>query len=189
MGVVGVLGNLGLWLSVQLATADTLAMALAMLAVSLALRHRVGWAMVALAAAALTKDAYLLFAIGLAGWLFFSGRRRPAVTMALVTITPLALWIAWLSWQVGDGLSSKDNFSWPLVGLIESFSEWETTGDLVQALVALLALAGALFVVSAIRHRLIGWLTIPWIFVALISSVVVWGDGNNEYGLLLPFGC
>ena len=50
--VLGVLGNLGLWLSVQLATADALAMALAMLAVSLALRKRTGWAVLALAASA-----------------------------------------------------------------------------------------------------------------------------------------
>ena len=71
--VVGVLGNLGLWLSVQLVTADALAMALAMLAVSLALRRRTGWAVAALAAAALTKDTYLLFAFGLGGWMFFQG--------------------------------------------------------------------------------------------------------------------
>ena len=71
--VLGVLGNLGLWLSVQLATADALAVALAMLAVSLALRKRTGWAVLALAGAALTKDAYLLFALGLAGWTFFEG--------------------------------------------------------------------------------------------------------------------
>ena len=65
------------------------------------------------------------------------------MAVALVPVVPLALWIGWLSWQVGDGLSAKDNFSWPLVGLVESFSEWDTTGDLVQALVALLALVGA----------------------------------------------
>ena len=107
-------------------------MALAMLAVSLALRKRTGWAVLALTAAALTKDAYLLFALGLAGWMFLEGERRSAVAVALVPVIPLALWIAWLSWQVGDGSSAKDNFPWPLVGSVESFSEWETTGDLVQ---------------------------------------------------------
>ncbi|HKZ30656.1 MAG TPA: hypothetical protein VJ482_13615 [Acidimicrobiia bacterium] len=184
--VLGVLGNLGLWLSVQLATADALAMALAMLAVSLALRRRTGWAVLALAAATLTKDAYLLFAIGMAGWMFFEDRRRPAIAVALVPALPLALWIGWLSWQVGDGLSAKDNFSWPLVGLVESFSEWESAGDLVQALVALAALVGALIVVVLTRYRLIAWLTIPWVVVAAASSVVVWGDGNNAVRAFAP---
>src|SRR3990172_6118984 len=145
-------------------------MELAMLAVILALRRRTGWAVLALAAATLTKDAYLLFAIGMAGWMFFEDRRRPAIAVALVPALPLALWIGWLSWQVGDGLSAKDNFSWPLVGLVESFSEWERAGDLVQALVALAALVGALIVVVSARY---------W-------SVVVWGDGNNAVRAFAP---
>jgi hypothetical protein len=184
--VLGVLGNLGLWLSVQLATADALALALAMLAVSLALRQRTGWAVLALAAAALTKDAYLLFAVGLGGWMFLAGRRRPAIAVAVFPAIPLALWIGWLSRQVGNGLSAKDNFAWPLVGLAESFSAWESTGDLVQAIVALTALVGALIVVVVTRHRLIAWLTLPWIVVAMVSSVVVWGDGNNAVRAFAP---
>jgi hypothetical protein len=184
--VLGVVGNLGLWLSVQLATSDALAMALAMLAVSLVLRRRTGWAVAALAAAALTKDAYVLFAVGLGGWLFSAGRRRPAAAVGLVPAIPLALWIGWLWWQVGNGLSAKNNFAWPMVGLIESMSEWETTGDLVQAVVAVVAVAGALIVVLATRHRLIAWLTIPWVVVALVSSVVVWGDGNNAVRVFAP---
>ena len=184
--VLGVVGNLGMWLSVQLATADALAMALSMLAVSLVLRRRTGWAVVALAAAALTKDAYALFAIGLGGWLFLGDRRRPALAVTLVPAIPILLWIGWLSVQVGNGLSAKDNFAWPLVGLVESLSAWETTGDLVQAIVALMALGGAGIVVVVTRHRLITWLTTPWIVVALISSVVVWGDGNNAVRAFAP---
>ena len=184
--VLGVLGNLGMWLSVQLATADALALALAMVAVSLVLRRRNGWALVCLAAAALTKDAYVLFAVGLGGWMLFEGRPRPAFALAVVPAIPLALWIGWLSWQVGNGLSAKDNFSWPLVGLVESFSEWETSGDLVQAMVALTALVGAMILIVATRHRLIAWLAFPWIVVALVSSVVVWGDGNNAVRVFAP---
>ena len=116
----------------------------------------------------------------------FSRANGAAVAAALVPVIPLALWIGWLSWQVGDGLSAKDNFSWPLVGLVESFSEWESTGDLVQAIVALVALVGAVTVVVVTRHRLIGWLTVPWILVALVSSVVVWGDGNNAVRAFAP---
>ena len=184
--VLGVLGNLGLWLSVQLVTADTLAVALAMLAVSLALRHRTGWAIVALAAAALAKDSYVLFAFGLAAWAFFEDRKRPATLLAIVPAVPLVLWIVWLSWQVGNGLSSKDNFSWPLVGLVESFSQWESTGDLVQAMVALVSLGGASAAVVMTRHRLLASLAIPWILVALVSSTTVWGDGNNAVRAFAP---
>lgn len=184
--VVGVLGNLGLWLSVQLATADALALGLAMLGVSLVLRRRIGWAVVALAAATLAKDAYVLFAVGLGGWVFLNGRRRPALAVAIVPVVPLLVWVGWLSRHVGNGLSAKDNFAWPLVGLVESFSAWETTGDLVQAVVALVALAGGLMVVVVTRHRLIAWLTVPWIVVALISSVVVWRDGNNAVRVFAP---
>ena len=183
--VMGVLGNLGMWLSVQLATADALAMALALLAVSLTLRRRTGWAMLALAAAALTKDAYILFAVGLGAWLLFSGQRRSGLALALLPVVPLMLWIGWLSWQVGNGLSSKDNFAWPFVGLIESFSRWETTADLVQAIVALIALGGSLVVVAT-RKRLLAFLTLPWVAVALVSSTVVWGDGNNAVRVFAP---
>jgi hypothetical protein len=181
-----VIGNLGLWLSVQLATADALAMALALLAVSLALRRRSGWIIVALAAAVLTKEAYWLFALGLGGWMFWRGERRQGIAWAALPVVPLALWIAWLSMQVGGGLSTKHNFSWPGVGLIKALSEWETTGDLVQALLALGALIAGLAVVWATRHSLIAWLTLPWVAVALVSSVVVWGDGNNAVRAFAP---
>ncbi len=184
--VLGVLGNLGMWLSVQLATADALAMALAMLAVSLTLRRRTGWAMVALAAAVLTKDAYVLFSVGLGGWLWFSGKRHSGLALALVPAVPLLLWVGWVSWQVGNGFSAKDNFAWPVVGLVESSSAWETTGDLVQAIVALIALAAALLIAVMTRQRLITWLTVPWILVALVSSAVVWGDGNNAVRAFAP---
>jgi hypothetical protein len=184
--VTGVLGNLGLWLSVQLATVDALAMALAIVAVGLVLRRRTGWAIAALAAAALTKDAYLLFALGLGGWMFARGEHRRGLIVAALPAVPLAMWIVWLTFQVGNGFSPKANFAWPAVGLAEALSEWDTTGDLVQALVALLALAGGVVIVLVTRHRLIGWLTVPWVAIALVSSVVVWGDGNNAVRAFAP---
>ena len=183
---VGVLGNLGLWLSVQLVTADALAIALALVAVSLALRRRIGWVIATLAAAALTKDTYLLFAFGLGGWMFFEGERRSGLAMAVVPAIPLVLWIGWLSSRVGGGLSSKGNFSLPLVGLVESISEWESAGDLVQAMVAVFALGMALTFAVVTRHRLLAWLILPWVAVALVSSVVVWGDGNNAVRAFAP---
>lgn len=184
--IVGVLGNLGLWLSVQLATADTLAMALALLAVSLALRRRDAWAIAALAAAALAKDAYLLFAIGLAGWTFFEGRRERVAALLLGPAIPLALWAGWLTWQFGDGLSTKDNFAAPVIGLIRAVSQWDPGADLVQAVVAVAALVAAGLMVVLGRYRLLTWLALPWIAVALVSSEVVWGDGNNAVRAFAP---
>lgn len=184
--VVGVLGNLGLWLSVQLATADTLAMALVLLAVDLALRRRNGWAIVALAAAALTKDAYLLFAVGLAGWTFLGGRRGMAAAFLLAPAAPLALWAGWLTWQFGGGLSTKENLAAPLAGLIDSVSQWDPGADLVQAVVAVAALVAATSVAVLVRNRLLTWLAMPWVAVALISSEVVWADGNNAVRVFAP---
>lgn len=184
--VLGVLANLGLLLSVQLATADTLALGLAMTAVVLAVRRRVIWAILLLGLAGLAKDVYLLFAIGLAGWSLTEGDRKAALAYLLVPAIPLAMWVTWLSWQVGDGLSTKENLAMPLAGVIGSFGEWGTASDIVQSLVALVATAAATAWAVLTRHRMVLWLTLPWVAVALVSSSVVWGDGNNAVRAFAP---
>ena len=76
--MVGALGSVGLWISVQLVTPDALALGLALWGVVASLRARWAWAMVAFALAGLAKDTYLLFALSTAGWLWADGRRREA---------------------------------------------------------------------------------------------------------------
>ena len=185
-GMIGVVANLGLWLSVQLVTADALATGLAMLAVALALRNRSGWGAVALAGAALAKETFVLFAIGLAIWSWLRKDRKAAVSYLIVPAVSLGTWIAWLETQVGGALSPKSNFSLPFLGIIEAVPDWTNSSEVAHALVA----GGSLVIAAAgmlvVRNRLLTWLTIPWVSVAVVSSAVVWAGANNAVRAFAP---
>ncbi len=51
---------------------------------------------------------------------------------------------------------------------------------------ALVSGAAAVVFTFLTRHRLLIWLTLPWVAVALVSSPVVWGDGNNAVRAFAP---
>lgn len=185
-GMIGVLANLGLWLSVQLVTADALATGLALLAVSLALRERTAWAALALTGAALSKETFVLFALGLAVWKWLERDRRTALVYLAVPAMGLGAWMIWLNAQVGGALSSKANFSLPLVGLVQSFSSWTNGSEVAHAVVAGAALAIGATGAFVARNRMVLWLTIPWVAVAFVSSSTVWSGANNAVRAFLP---
>ncbi len=186
--MVGVLGSIGLWVSVQLATPDALALGLALWAVVAVLDRRWGLAVVALAASALAKDSYLLFAWSVGAWLWFRGERRPAATVALVPSALLASWAVWLSFVVGGGFSAKENFGLPLAGLVRAVIEWIETpsSDLGLAVAALAAVAVGVAGLLATRSGLVRWLLAPWLAVAVLASSTIWSGGNNAVRVFVP---
>jgi hypothetical protein len=190
-GPAGAVANMGLLNSVQLLTADTLAIGFGLLAAALLVARRLGWAIVALTAAVLTKETSILFTVGAAGWLL-TRRDWTAAALTLTVPTGVALaWAGYIEGTIGNGFATQRNLGWPLAGVAEGIGQWNEPGMVVLGLTALagLIVAG----VGAVRSRssLLLSLTIPWILVTLVSSAVVWGDGNNAlrvFSVLWIFG-
>lgn len=186
--VAGVLANPGVWLSVQLLTPDVLALGLALVGVALWRRGLRPWAVVALAAASLAKDQYVLVAAGLAGWEWFRGNRRAAAFIVAGAATPLLLWSIWLTVTMGEGLTPRGNFSAPLGGILNAATGWADTGakDLTFSLIAICGLLLAAFVPFFVRSSLVKWLAWPWVILAMVSSTWVWDFGNNSVRVFAP---
>lgn len=122
----------GVVIGVGYGTAEPLGLALAALGISLALRRRYGWAGLAFAGSALTKETYLAFAVGFAAWLvvqaYVTGSRRwpyPAAILVLPGTTLLAGW--WLyvhaslaSLPPEENYGTFERFQPPLVGWVQA---------------------------------------------------------------------
>lgn len=177
--LVGVLANPGIWLSVQLVTADALGLALALWGMALARRRLLIQASVALVAAALTKEQFLAVALGLAAWYWLEGRRRWAVTVAALPTAALVLWSGYVTVAIGQGFAPRPNFGIPFGGVASALLSWQGGHDAVHTT---LALGGALLAVVALfraRDRFLTSVTLPWIGLATFASPLIWGDGNN----------
>jgi hypothetical protein len=115
----------GVTVGVAFATAEPLALALAVVGLSLVLERRVAAAGLAFAGAALTKESYLVFAVAAAAWLALGagGRRSARFADAAAVVAPgvllLGLWWAYVAWRIpggpGDG-EAAGAVGPPLVG-------------------------------------------------------------------------
>lgn len=89
----------GVLIGVGYGTAEPLGLALAALGISLALRRRYGWAGLAFAGSALTKETYLAFAVGFAAWLvvqaYVTGSRRLVAPAAILVLPGTVLLAGW----------------------------------------------------------------------------------------------
>ena len=177
--------NVGLWLSIELVTADTLTLGLALLAVYLSLRHRPAWAAVAMTLAVLAKETSILFAAGLVIWLYIDGQRGAVLRMAVLLIGAIATWMLYLESVLGGAFKSNSNLGRPFVGMIQSMGMWSGTAQL-YGWMAVVSLVMALIGVWWARSRLLTAITVPWVLVAVASSTVVWEDGNNALRVLSP---
>jgi hypothetical protein len=176
--VAGVLANAGLWLSVQLATSDALAVGLSLIGVALVLRRKPGLAGWIFAAAVLAKDAFLLFPAALFAWAVLSSRYKIALRVFVPPVVALTLWSVWLAHETGGGLSMKGGLDMPFLGLLRSFESSDGL-NLVLAGVALFGIALAVTGFSLDRSPMLRSLIAPWVLIAIVSSVLVWKDGNN----------
>ncbi len=184
----GVLANPGVWLSVQLLTPDVLALGLSVTGVTLWVRGQRSWAMVLLAAAALTKDQYLLVALAVAAYSWTQRARQHGVLLAVSAGLPLLVWSAWLTVSMGEGLTPRGNLSLPFVGVVGAADGWAASGakDLTFSLIAILGLAAAVVVPWWRRNRLVRWLSWSWAALAVSSSGWVWNLGNNSLRVFAP---
>jgi hypothetical protein len=184
---VTVLLNPAIWLSARLLTADNLAFALALLATLAFVNGRYWWALVGLAAAALTKEPYLAFALGLSGFAWFRGERRWGIGLAVASAASLIPWWAYISLEIGNPISSGSTLVPPLSGLIAATRTWPSLDprDLFYLAATLIGLVSSLWVIAR-RWNLWSWLAAPWLAVAFLSSEAVWQFGNNAVRSFAP---
>lgn len=121
----GVLGSFGICVSVRNALTDGPSLLLIALGLLLLERGRPWWATAAMAAGGLAKETNLLAAAALAPAV--AREVRPwfgAAVRAAVVALPLALWLAYLAWQVGPPADpGARNFDFPLAAYLRKWGE------------------------------------------------------------------
>ena len=187
--VLTVLANPGVWLGVRVLTPDALGLGLAILGLALAARRSDRAAVAVLAAAALTKEQYLLVAIGVAIWSLLEHERMRAALYFVVPAVPLAVWSLVLSARLGGGFDPRNSLDIPGRGILRAIPNWSvhpTDGLLAWLTLALVvAMAVALLRSSSRFLGSVGW---PWVALALVSSSAVWEFGNNSLRALAILG-
>jgi hypothetical protein len=124
----------GVLFSVRLALTDLAALLLTAGAVLAAERGRTGAAAGLIGLGGLTRETAVLGIAALAGRRL-DGARAHARTAgwAVLALAPLALWLAYIHYRLGDSGAGQRNLTWPLAGWVARWSElargFETTGN------------------------------------------------------------
>jgi hypothetical protein len=185
--------NAGALVSLLLLTADTLALALALIGISLTLRAQTRWAVVAFALAALTKEVYLLVPWSLAAHAWTERRRTDAATLAILPVLPLGAWSGWLLMSLPSPAVPAANIGVPFVGLLQAVLVWVRSErnpvEIVLAVFATITFAGSLVMLAIGRVSVLRWVVAPWVVLACFSTLKVWGKPNNAarvFAILWP---
>lgn len=184
--VLAIILHPGIALSGMLLTADNLAMALGLLGIWAFLTDRNGTALALLAAASLTRETHIVFALAVAGCLWFSQRDAKRALLYLAPVGTLALWLSWVAYRVGDQFSTGDGLNAPFAGIVEAFAAWQSAPTWQNVLIAAVSVSLILAMVAAARRNLFSWLVAPWILIAIVSSHFIWDLGNNAIRALMP---
>ena len=185
--------NAGALVSLLLLTADVMALALALAGITLTLRSRPGWAVLAFALAALTKEVYLLVPWALAAWSWKERRRDAALALALLPGLPIVAWSGWVEVALPGSPAAVDNVGVPLLGLLEAISFWvRQERNPVELFLA--TFIGLTFITASVmlavgRVTVLRWLVAPWVALGCFSTLEVWGKPNNAarvFAILWP---
>jgi hypothetical protein len=175
---LAVLGCAGLWLSLQLVTADAPMIGLVLAGVVLVLDRRFLPAGLVLAAAVLAKEVAMLSVIGLALWAWQRGDRRSALVLGIIPTGVLVAWLAWVHRVFGQSLTPKGNLDLPFAGIVDALPTW-TVNALVLGALGLVSVVVGLIGAFRSASRLVWLQILPWTAMAILSSYVVWGEANN----------
>jgi hypothetical protein len=145
-------------------------------------------AAVLFAAAALSREVMILFAIGvlIVGWL--AGRRiqwRIVVVPALAMMTWYVYLRSRLTGVTGVG-GGPENFAPPFAGMWQASRSWATAPDDLLLSAAILV-AVVSFTLLAVRGTLsIAWGALPFVALAMVLSVNVWREPFDLARVLAP---
>jgi len=185
--------NAGALISLLLLTADALAIALALIGISLTLRAQMRWAIVAFALAALAKEVYLLVPWSLAAHAWTERRRDDAATLAILPVLPIGAWSLWLLTSLPSPAVPADNLGVPFVGLIQAVSVWvrreRNPVEVILAIFSALTLVMSIVMLGIGRVSVLRWIVAPWVLLACFSTLKVWGKPNNAarvFAILWP---
>jgi len=179
--VLAVLANPGVWLGVRVLTPDALGLGLALLGLAFAARRSDRTAIALLAAAALTKEQFLLVAIGVAIWCLLDRERVRAVLYFVAPAVPLAVWSLVLSARLGGGFDPRNSLDIPGRGIVRAIPNWALAQvDGILAWLTLALVIGTAVALLRSRSRFAASIAWPWIVLALLSSSAVWEFGNNS---------
>jgi hypothetical protein len=190
--VLAVLANPGVWLGVRVLTPDALGLGLALLGLAFAARGSDRTAVALLAAAALTKEQFLLVALGVAIWCLLDRARVRAAVYLIAPAVPLAAWSLVVSARLGGGFDPRNSIDIPGRGILRAIPNWSVNQtDGILAWLTLALVIGTAVALLRSRNRFavsVGW---PWIILAVLSSSAVWEYGNNSMralAILAPIG-
>ncbi len=197
---LGVMFSAGALHAVRLALTDLLAATLVTAALAWGERGRPAGALGVLATAGLARETALAGVVALWRGPWNSPRAWAAnfVRGAAVAV-PLAAWMGYVRWKAGPAPQGLGNFSWPVIGWIEKWSE--TIADFARhpdfrwltatTLLALLGLtAQAAFL---LRHRRVedAWwrMGVAGVAMMVMLGTAVWeGNPGAATRVLLPMG-
>ena len=186
------MANVSALIASGLLTSEPLALGLALSGITLFLRGRHLFGAVAFAAAALTKETYALVPIALAAWSWRNHKATPPL-LCLASLMPLLLWGAWVTTRF-TGSSTAGNLGIPFVGFLQAIPIWITSEhEAIEMLPAVLVLSALTMAIAAVvlRNGLTRYLLVPWLVLALCSTLDVWGKANNParvFAILWPLG-
>jgi len=183
-------------LSLSLATAEILGLALALWGVVLWTREdrsrRSSWVAVALfAATVLARESFVLIPLAIAAFELVrhratGGRRRAA--MLLLSPLPYLVWVLILharvgAWPVG---SQDGRLSLPFVGIVDAAGSWDAGDFLVLALLLLSLVAAARHLDDVLSW--IAWGQVPLLVLAGPLVMLRWEDFGRVFGVIYVVG-
>lgn len=180
--------NIGLIFEIGIDGAGVVAYVFCLGAVYSLVEGRSWLAALLLAAAALSREAMLAFAIGLI-LLSWVEERRIRWRLFAVPVAVLALWYAYLRWRLvgisGTG-GGSEIFAAPFVGMLRSFPSWvQDPSDLI--LNGSLLFVAVVFTMKALRSRFpLVWGAIPFVLLSTVLSRYVWNEPFDLSRALTP---
>lgn len=180
--------NPGMIVSLNIDSADIVAVAMLMTAVYFAIRDRPVPTAVLLSFAALARETMLIAAVGLIVYWYRQRSKIPKILF--LPFAAVAGWWVFVHWRLHDGLAQDTQaVGLPLQGFIEAARGWMTTpNSLPDAVIGcVLLFASIMIAVRALRRPTeLGWAVAGFAGLALILSEPVWARYFDSTRALAP---
>lgn len=180
--------NVGLIYELEIDGAGVVAYVCCLGALYAAARNRPWAASMLFAAAALSREVMLAFALGVFV-LYWMAERKVLWRFIIVPLVVVAVWSVYLRFRLngitGTG-GAPDNFATPFKGLFEAVQSWfRVPTDLVLNIAILVIVLTFAFL--AVRSRLpIAWGALPFVALAIVLSINVWREPFDFTRALAP---